>query len=145
MGKVSQMIINGCEKNVVMIVEGYPRLGFKAFGDLISDGSYSICISRLHPEYVSEKFNLSGPKFFWLTGNKGKDVISPKSVSHLVKCIKKESKGKRTMVFLDGLEYLLLWNDIKRVLVGLEEMGRELKLNGGGAICQHGPTGLRTE
>jgi len=115
------------DKNVVMVVEGYPRLGYKAFGDLISDGTASICISRLHPEYVSEKFSLTGPKFFWLTGNNGEDAISPKNLSQIVKTIKKESKGKKTVVFLDGLEYLMLWNDIKNVISCLEEIGETLK------------------
>ncbi|MFA5312676.1 MAG: DUF835 domain-containing protein [Methanomassiliicoccales archaeon] len=116
------------EKNVVMMVEGYPRLGFRAFGDMISDGTSSICISRLHPDYVAEKYTLTGPRFYWLTGNKGDDVVSPKSLSHIVKSIKKDSKGKRTMVFLDGLEYLLLWNDMKKVLTSLDEIGSMLKV-----------------
>jgi hypothetical protein len=122
---------NDAEKNVVMMVEGYPRLGFKAFGDLILDGTSSICISRLHPEYVSEKFSLVGPKFLWLTGNKGEDVISPKNLPHIIRAIKKETKGKRTLVFLDGLEYLLLWNEMKKVLSSLEEIGKTLKASGG--------------
>jgi hypothetical protein len=119
------------DRNVVMMVEGYPRLGFKAFGDMISDSVSSICISRLHPEYVAEKFSLTGPKFYWLTGNKGDDVVSPKSLSHIVKSIKRDSKGKKTIVFLDGLEYLLLWNDMKKVLTSLDEIGNMLKAGGG--------------
>ncbi len=33
--------------------------------------------------------------------------------------------------FLDGLEYLLLWNDMRKLLATLEEINQALKVNGG--------------
>lgn len=117
--------------NVTIMVEGYPRVGFKAFSNMTADGTAGICISRLHPDYVAEKFDLKGPKFFWLTGNKADMAISPKSLSSLVKAIKTESKDRRMLVFLDGLEYLLLMNDMKKVLGTVEDMAKLLAMNGG--------------
>jgi hypothetical protein len=125
---------NKAESNVLMLVEGYPRLGFKAFSSMISDGTSSLCISRLHPEYVMEKFGLIGPRFYWLTGNKAANAISPKSLSPMLKTIKQECKNKKLTVFLDGLEYLLLWNDIKKVMAALETIGKGLEANGG-TLC----------
>jgi hypothetical protein len=127
------------ENNVVMLVEGYPRMGFKAFSSMISDGTSSLCISRLHPEYVTEKFGLVGPRFYWLTGNKADNAISPKTLSPILKTIKQECKNKKLIVFLDGLEYLLLWNDIKKVLAGLESIGRSLDVNGGAIFVSIDP------
>jgi hypothetical protein len=118
-------------ENVMMLEEGYPRLGFKAFSSLISDGVAGVCVTRLHPEYVKEKFSLTTPKFYWLTGNAYESAISPKSLGPLVKVIKQEAKGREIVVFLDGLEYLLLWNDMKKVMTSLIEIGRVLKANGG--------------
>jgi hypothetical protein len=117
--------------NVTVMVEGYPRVGFKAFSNMTSDGTAGICISRLHPEYVAEKFDLRGPKFFWLTGNKADTAISPKTLAPLVKAIKHEAKDRRLLVFLDGLEYLLLWNDMKKVLGAMCEIGEALARHGG--------------
>lgn len=122
---------NKAENNVMMLVEGYPRSGFKAFSSIISEGTSSLCISRLHPEYVGEKYGLIGPRFYWLTGNKVDGAISPKSLSPLIKTIKQECKNKKMVVFLDGLEYLLLWNDIKKVMSALGSIGKALEVNGG--------------
>lgn len=117
--------------NVTLLVEGYPRLGFKAFSTLLGDGTSGICISRLHPEYVVQKFGLTGAKFYWLTGNKGANSISPKSLSPLIKAVRSDAKGKKLYVYLDGLEYLLLWNDLKKVLSVMEELGEHIAKNGG--------------
>jgi hypothetical protein len=119
------------ESNVTMLVEGYPRMGFKAFSSMISDDTSSLCISRLHPEYVMEKFGLTGPRFYWLTGNKADRAISPKTLSPILKTIKQECRDKKLLVFLDGLEYMLLWNDMRKVLSALETIGKVLDVNGG--------------
>ncbi|OPY31758.1 MAG: hypothetical protein A4E32_01360 [Methanomassiliicoccales archaeon PtaU1.Bin124] len=117
--------------NVTIMVEGYPRVGFKAFSNMLVDGSAGVCISRLHPDYVAEKYDLKGPKFYWLTGNRSDVAISPKSLSPMLKAIKQDSRDTRLLVFLDGLEYLLLWNDMKKVLAAMIELGTMLDRNGG--------------
>jgi len=117
--------------NVVMLVEGFPRLGFSSFASMISDGTPGVCITRLHPEYVMEKFGLLSPKYYWLSGSKGDNVISPKTLTALTKAVKQEAKDRKVIFFLDGLEYLLLWNDMRKLLATLEEINQALKVNGG--------------
>ncbi|HSV41816.1 MAG TPA: DUF835 domain-containing protein [Methanomassiliicoccales archaeon] len=119
------------EKNVKMLVEGYPRIGFKLFSQMISDDANNVCITRLHPDYVAEKYALTKPKYYWLSGNKATNTISPKSLGPLLRTVRHECRGKKTVIFLDGLEYLLLWNDMKKVLSCLQEIGDELAMNGG--------------
>lgn len=125
------MNVKKTESNVIMLVEGYPRMGFKAFSSMISDGRASLCITRLHPEYVKEKFGLTGSRYYWLTGNEADHALSPKTLSPLLRTVKRECKNKKLLVFLDGLEYLLLWNDMNKVLDGLEGIGKALDANGG--------------
>jgi hypothetical protein len=121
---------------ISLLVEGYPRSGFKVFSTLSKVNENSICITRLHPDYVAEKFNVRGRKCYWLSGCKGKDIISPKSLGQLVKIIKSDAKAGRPVVFLDGLEYLLLWNEMNKVISALEEIQDILvATNGTMAIC----------
>jgi hypothetical protein len=117
--------------NVVMLVEGFPRLGFSSFASMIADGTSGVCITRLHPDYVMEKFGLLAPKYYWLSGSKGDNVLSPKTLTALMKAVKQEAKEKKVIFFLDGLEYLLLWNDMRKLLSTLEEINQVLKINGG--------------
>lgn len=112
---------------VSLLIEGYPRYGFSALSELIKMGWNALCITRLHPEYVVEKFELSKARCLWLSSRKGKNVLSPKSLGEIVKRVK-ATLGRRQdcIVFLDGLEYLLLWNDLGKVVSALKEIDAAL-------------------
>jgi hypothetical protein len=103
---------------VSLLVDGYPRNGFLTFSKYLS-GENGVCITRLHPEYVMEKYGLVNSKFHWL---------SPKNVADLVKQVRSEVKNDNKKFFLDGLEYLLLWNDMNKIVAALQEV--EKILNG---------------
>jgi hypothetical protein len=130
------MAVNHDTSRISLFVEGYPRSGFKVFSSLSKVNENSICITRLHPEYVAEKFNVRGRKCYWLSGCKGKDIISPKSLGQMVKLVKTDAKSGKPVVFLDGLEYLLLWNEMSKVIAALEEINDVLvSTNGTMVIC----------
>ena len=130
------MAVNHNNSRISLLVEGYPRSGFKVFSSLSKVNENSICITRLHPDYVAEKFNVRGRKCYWLSGCKGKDIISPKSLSQIVKVVKADAKAGKPVVFLDGLEYLLLWNEMNKVIAALEEIQNVLvATNGTMVIC----------
>ncbi len=130
------MAVNHDTSRISLFVEGYPRSGFKVFSSLSKVNENSICITRLHPEYVAEKFNVRGRKCYWLSGCKGKDIISPKSLSQMVKVVKADAKIGHPVVFLDGLEYLLLWNEMNKVIAALDEInGILVAANGTMVIC----------
>jgi len=130
------LAVNHENSRISLLVEGYPRSGFKVFSSLSKVNENSICITRLHPDYVAEKFNVRGRKCYWLSGCKGKDVISPKSLSQIVKLVKADAKAGKPVVFLDGLEYLLLWNEMNKVIAALEEIHTALVTsNGTMVIC----------
>ena len=130
------MAVNHENSRISLLVEGYPRSGFKVFSSLSKANENSICITRLHPDYVAEKFNVRGRKCYWLSGCKGKDIISPKSLGQIVKMVKADAKAGKPVVFLDGLEYLLLWNEMNKVIAALEEIQNVLvATNGTMVIC----------
>jgi hypothetical protein len=110
------------KSRISLLVEGYPRSGFKVFSSLSKVNENSICLTRLHPDYVAEKYSIKAKKCYWLSGCKGKDIISPKSLGQIVKVVKADAKAGKPVVFLDGLEYLLLWNEMSKVIAALEEI-----------------------
>lgn len=108
---------------ISLLIEGYPRIGLQTFSKIISTGSKGICISRLHPDYVSQKFGLESTTRFWLSGCKGKEVLSPRMLGQIVKTVRSSiAKERNSVVLLDGLEYLLLYNDMAKVLAFLNEV-----------------------
>ena len=116
------MAVNHDNSRISLLVEGYPRSGFKVFSNLSKVNENSICITRLHPDYVAEKFNVKGRKCYWLSGCKGKNIISPKALGQIVKMVRADAKAGKPVIFLDGLEYLLLWNEMSKVIAALDEI-----------------------
>ncbi|HOO03941.1 MAG TPA: DUF835 domain-containing protein [Methanomassiliicoccales archaeon] len=114
------------EARVKLLMDGYPRKGFSIFSSYLGK-ERGVCITRLHPEYVREKYGLEGSRFHWLSGVKQEGTLSPKNISALVKQVRGELKGGRCKFFLDGVEYLLLWNDMDSIVASLREIERELE------------------
>ena len=136
------MAVNHENSRISLLVEGYPRSGFKVFSSLSKLNTNSICITRLHPDYVAEKYNVRGRKCYWLSGCKGKDIISPKSLGQIVKMVRTDAKAGKPVVFLDGLEYLLLWNEMNKVISALEEIRGILETTDGTMVICFDPLTL---
>ena len=121
------MIATDKTSKISLLVEGYPRYGFQIFSKILDGKRSGICITRLHPDYVVQKYGLHNVECCWLSGCTGKNVISPKSLNQLVRALRSRTKGtKNAFVFLDGLEYLLIWNDIGRIMWTLSEIDSTL-------------------
>jgi len=117
------MVTEECCTKISLLTESYPRYGFDALSMLTATGWDALCITRLHPEYVTKKYGLSGTRCLWLSSRRGKGSISPKSMGHLIRAIKAElKKNGNLIVFVDGLEYILMWNDLEKVMSTLKEI-----------------------
>lgn len=117
------MVPKNIDSKISLLTESYPRYGFDALSMLIDTGWDALCITRLHPEYVIKKFGLADIDCVWLSNRKGKEALSPLSLGQMVKLVKgKVRKGDRTIIFLDGLEYLLMWNEMGKVIATLKEI-----------------------
>ena len=116
------------DSHIALMIEGYPRTGYQTYAQIIGTSSSGLCIGRLHPDYVAHKFGLERAKRYWLSSIKDEGAIAPKPVHNLVKIIRSELKGRAgSKVLLDGLEYLLLFNNIDKVLDALNEIDALLK------------------
>jgi hypothetical protein len=116
------------DSRISLLIEGYPRNGYQTYCRIIGHSTSGLCISRLHPDYVAQKYGLERSKRYWLSGQKGDDVIAPKSLGQLVKVIRSELRGRSGgKILLDGLEYLLLFNDMGKVMNALDEIDNLLK------------------
>ncbi len=116
------------DTRIALLIEGYPRTGYQTYARLIGDSTGGLCIGRLHPDYVAQKYGLERAKRYWLSSRKDKGAIAPKSMQNLVKIIRSELKGRvGGQVLLDGLEYLLLFHDLGKVMDTMAEIDALLK------------------
>jgi len=116
------------ESKISLLLEDYPRNGYQIYSKMVGRSTSGLCISRLHPDYVAQKYGLEMSKRYWLSGQSGDDIIAPKALNQLLKVIRMELRGRSGgTIFLDGLEYLLLFNDMNKVLGILEQIDSLLK------------------
>ena len=121
-------MISKTVSKVSLLTESYPRYGFDALSILVRMGWDALCITRLHPGYITQKFNLEGVRCLWLSSRKGKNVLSPKSLGPMVKAVKAAVReGGNTTIFLDGLEYILMWNNVGKAIAALNEINAFLE------------------
>lgn len=116
--------------NISLLVEDYPRYGFQALSKILEGGREGLCITRLHPDYVRQKYGLGDLECHWLSTRNARNSISPKSIERLINIIEKGFRdGNKKLIFMDGLEYILIWNDFKKVMDILGSINELLKEN----------------
>jgi hypothetical protein len=90
---------------------------------LADTGKDVLCISRYHPCIMISRLPLSNMQFIWLGERAGEERISPDNLNKLKHCIAVfSSEHKNGVVVIDGLEYLALFNDFRRLNIFYEEL-----------------------
>jgi hypothetical protein len=91
------------------------------FERMLGDGYEGLYVTRQHPNHVE---NAHGPrtlKIVWLSTTLGRDYVDPHNLNALTGLINGfVQSSKRTIVLIDGLEYLRLNNDADRILKFVE-------------------------
>jgi len=80
-------------------------------------------ISRLHPDLIREKIIGEIAEAIWLSERPNERSIPPQQLGKLLQRISIfVKKEKPAIVFLDGLEYLSLFNDFSRLQMFVEQL-----------------------
>lgn len=97
---------------------------FDLFARVTASGRPGLCVTRKHPEVARGQARLSAEVALkWLTPSVGKDRVDPKSLNLLTKIVYDFVLAHPDgVVLLDGLEYLLLHNDLAKTLLFLEQL-----------------------
>jgi two-component system cell cycle response regulator len=101
-----------------LIREEKPVKSFKMFKKVMSNGNSGLCISRTHPNMLQDEYKLGKVPIKWLTTGKPEEytlapTLLPKITNVITDFIQNNSKS---VVLLEGIEYLIDQNDFKSVL-----------------------------
>jgi hypothetical protein len=86
-------------------------------------GKDVLCISRYHPSIMAGRLPLRNMKFIWLGERAGGDWTPPDNLAklkHKIALFAKEHKNG--IIVIDGLEYLALFTDFRRLNMFYEEL-----------------------
>jgi hypothetical protein len=94
-----------------------PDMAFRIFTKEISNGASGMVITRLHPGEVRAKFNVGSSSIHWLSRAFTKDSMSPTNLGAVAEQVEIfVSKTSNPVVLLDGIEYLIVQNDLQKVV-----------------------------
>ncbi len=90
---------------------------FKIFVDYVNHGYAGMCIARIHPSRIREEYKLVNTLILWMSEMNVENTLHPKDLESMAFYIKSFCEmGEKKIVFVQGLEYLVAQNGIKRIL-----------------------------
>ncbi|OPY31759.1 MAG: hypothetical protein A4E32_01361 [Methanomassiliicoccales archaeon PtaU1.Bin124] len=82
-----------------------------------------VCVSRMHPGQVMERWPLAKMTSYWLSQREGPWNIPPERLDRVKEAIADHLlKGINGVAILDGLEYLGIHNDFREINLMFEEL-----------------------
>jgi hypothetical protein len=106
------------EKGFIYLVkEKRPNISFAMFTEATNHGAKGMLVAREHPNRLKQMHEFEAAKILWLTRRVGVDHIDPTELSLLNLEITKFVQGMpKSVVLLEGLEYIITQNDFETVL-----------------------------
>ena len=103
--------------NVYLVEERRPRLSFEIFEQGLSSGCVGLVVTRELPKRIQHDRNIGGSRIVWLTNLVGDGRINPTAIGILMSQVRSFIESNpRTVVLVDGLEYLISLNTYDRML-----------------------------
>lgn len=114
-----------------LIEEKRPKLSLELCEKIAEDGSNLMLVSRDPPSQVTDGTVLEPKTSIWLTYMVGKDRMNPTSIGILMGEIKKFlEQNDRSIVMIDGLEYLISINTFDRMFQFIHQIRDVIVMSG---------------
>ena len=103
--------------------EEKPAEAYQLLKEALRYGFTSLCISKLHPGKVKERYDVGKDSILWLTFEKGERTISPKDTDKLNKTVSEFVEGTHPgVILLDCLDQIKFANGFQKSLAILEDL-----------------------
>lgn len=113
-----------------VVMERDAAQAFEIFKDLVTHGAQGLCITRRAPKAVMTEYGLERTPVFWLSRvATDKNAVRPSppenvamSIEHFI------DASERSVVLLDGFEYLVAHNDFGSILALLHDLNENVAM-----------------
>jgi hypothetical protein len=95
-----------------------PKKSLEIFMDLVTHGLAGLCITRMHPQKLRDKYGLQKTPILWLTQSvEVRGRIAPSDILELSHTLREfVRRTKDSVILLDGIEYLITQNSFDEIL-----------------------------
>lgn len=114
-----------------LIKEKWLDKGYQIFYDQITHGSFGLCITKLVPETIREKYNIIKTPILWSTFRNAENSISPRDLNGLTSIVSDFiGKTENPMLFLDCFDQIKFVNGFDKSMLVLKELKAFCVMNG---------------
>jgi PAS domain S-box-containing protein len=106
-----------------LIKENRPLISYEIFKDIVSHGVFGLVISRTHASRIQKLCNLEKTPVIWLSKSDDESSISGTNLPGLLNTIIEFiEKSCRSIIILDGVEFLITVNGFDRCIQFLNDL-----------------------
>ena len=118
------------DANSYVVVEEKQNKIYDAFVGKVLEGYAGLAVLRISPEKLKQKYGLKKTYLVWLTEISGENCIKPTELEKLLFTISSFiSKAEKSVILLDGLEYMESYTSFKEVFHLLQNLVDKVSLS----------------
>ncbi|MHC1680413.1 MAG: DUF835 domain-containing protein [Methanomassiliicoccales archaeon] len=107
-----------------------PDRMFESLTQEMAGGTSAFIIARTHPDQLRARYQLMHTPILWLAQTPGPDRVDPSNVQMLTHMTMEFVRKGPSVIAMEGLEYLILNNDLNKVLRFLAQLRDEVIVEG---------------
>jgi len=121
-----------------------PKKSLEIFQDLVTHGVPGLCITRMHPQKLRERYGLERTPILWLTQSmEVRGRISPSDILELSHTVREfVRRTQSSVILLDGLEYLITQNNFDEILRFVQSLNDMVSVSSSIVIVPIDPSSL---
>jgi hypothetical protein len=129
-----------------LLLEEVPNRAVNLYLRELKGGMRGLYVTRSNPVHVKKKFDLGDSKICWLTGVRaGGDVVSISGLQELSIMVSNTiDESPNSVIFLDGVEYLVSNNDFPIVLRLIQQIRDKVSTSESKLIIPLNPNALES-
>jgi hypothetical protein len=104
-----------------------------------------LVVTRLHPDRLTEDFQIPSSSVFWLSNSAGPRNINPQNIGILTDTLIRTYERGRAAVIFEGIEYLMLQNDFSKVLKLMSYLYESVTVSQGVLVITLDPEAFNTK
>jgi len=130
------------ESSTYLIEEKTPSEAYDLFRTALQAGKTGLCITRVYPKKVRERFGDADLRILWLSNVGKENTVRPKDLEKLSLSVEQFLGGTTGVILIDGLEYLVTNNNFITVLRLVQSLRDQVAINGAVLLLSVNPSAL---
>jgi hypothetical protein len=133
------------KSHIYLVEEDKPDLCYKILVDMLAKGLPGLCVTRLYPNILIQRYDLDNCTIVWLSNAGKDDTIRPRDLERLSFMLEQFLSNEQGVVLIDGIEYLITNNDFVTVLRLIQSIRDQVAVNKAIMVISLNPSTLGSQ